>query len=116
MEVIQRLAPMNKSEVHHFLHFFLFQADEVRREVGKLSYGQRARLLLARLVASGANCLLLDEPINHLDIPSRQQLEEALLKFPGTVLIAVHDRAFIQRFSTGIWRLRDAKISKEYEI
>ena len=116
LQIIQELAPMNESEVHHFLHFFLFQADDVRREVGKLSYGQRARLLLARLVASGANCLLLDEPINHLDIPSRQQFEEALLKFHGTVLIAVHDRAFIQRFSTSIWRVRDERIGKEYEL
>ncbi len=116
MQVIQRLAPMNESDVHHFLHFFLFQTDEVRREVSRLSYGQRARLLLARLVASGANCLLLDEPINHLDIPSRQQFEEALLNFPGTVLISVHDRAFIQRFSTSIWRIRNEMISKEYEL
>jgi ATP-binding cassette subfamily F protein 3 len=116
MQVIQALAPMGENEVHHFLHFFLFKPDEVRREVGRLSYGQRARLLLARLVASGANCLILDEPINHLDIPSREQFEEALLTYPGTVLIAVHDRAFIRRFAKGIWRIRDRCIQRQYEL
>ena len=84
--------------------------------VGNLSYGQRARLLLARLVVSGANFLLLDEPINHLDIPSRQQFEEALDAFPGTVLISVHDRAFIERFATVIWRVRQGRIQREFEL
>ncbi len=116
LEVIRALAPMSVSEVHHFLHFFLFEADEVQREVGKLSYGQRARLLLARLVVSGANCLLLDEPINHLDIPSREQFEEALAAFPGTVLVSAHDRAFIRHFASSIWRLDAGRIDLVYEL
>jgi ATPase subunit of ABC transporter with duplicated ATPase domains len=116
MQVIQALAPIGESEVHHFLHFFLFQPDEVRREVGRLSYGQRARLLLARLVVSGANCLVLDEPINHLDIPSREQFEEALMVYQGTVLVAAHDRAFVRRFAQHIWRIHDQHIQKQFEL
>ena len=116
LDVIRSLAPMSISEAHHFLHYFLFNADEARRETRLLSYGQRARLLLARLVVSGANCLLLDEPVNHLDIPSRQQFEEALQAFPGTVLISLHDRAFIQNFANQIWRIRDGRIERVYEL
>ena len=62
-----------------------------------------ARLMLARLVISGCNFLLLDEPINHLDIPSRVRFEQALADFPGAVLAVVHDRYFIQRFATDLW-------------
>ena len=114
LEIIQAIAPLGESETHHFLRYFLFEADEVRRPVSALSYGERARLLLARLVVSGANTLLLDEPINHLDIPSRQQFEIALQAFSGTVLISVHDRAFIQRFASAVWRIRDERITKEW--
>ncbi len=116
LEIIRAIAPMGISEAHHFLHYFLFDADEARRETQLLSYGQRARLLLARLVVSGANFLLLDEPVNHLDIPSRQQFEEALEAFPGTVLISLHDRAFIQNFAEQIWRIREGKIERIYEL
>jgi len=113
LAVIQRLAPMNETDIYNFLHYFLIDRDQVRLPTGQLSYGERARLLLARLVVSGANCLLLDEPINHLDIPSRQQFETALEAFPGTVLVSVHDRAFIERFATDIWRIRGASLIRE---
>ena len=75
-----------------------------------INAGERARLLLARLVVSGVNCLLLDEPINHLDIPSLARFQSALDAFPGSVLIATHDRAFIDHFATGIWSPRDGTI------
>ena len=114
LEIIRQISPMDESEVFNFLHYFLIYRDKVRLPCGYLSYGERSRLMLARLVVSGANCLLLDEPINHLDIPSRQQFETALEAFPGTVLISVHDRAFIERFATTIWRLRGGTVQKEY--
>lgn len=101
--IIREIAAMDETAARHLLHFFLFQGDEVFTRVGQLSYGERARLLLAKLVVAGANCLLLDEPINHLDIASREQFESALDAFPGTILIAVHDRAFIDRFATSVW-------------
>jgi ATP-binding cassette, subfamily F, member 3 len=103
LSLIRALAPLDETAARHLLHFFLFESDEVFTRVGALSYGERARLLLARLVVFGANCLLLDEPINHLDIPSRARFQAALDAFPGTILIATHDRAFIDQFATGIW-------------
>lgn len=114
LETIQHLAPMNESEVFNFLHYFLIYGDKVRLPTANLSYGERARLLLARLVVSGANCLLLDEPINHLDIPSRQQFETALEAFPGTVLVSVHDRTFIDQFATSLWRIKAGGLQKEH--
>jgi ATP-binding cassette subfamily F protein 3 len=114
LETIQRLVSMSESEIFNFLHYFLIFDDKVRLPTANLSYGERARLLLARLVVSGANCLLLDEPVNHLDIPSRQQFETALEGFPGAVLISVHDRAFIDRYATSLWRIRAGRLCKEH--
>jgi ATP-binding cassette subfamily F protein 3 len=114
LDTIQNLVPMSESEIYNFLHYFLIYDDKVRQPTGQLSYGERARLLLARLVVSGANCLLLDEPINHLDIPSRQQFETALEGFPGSVLVSVHDRTFIEQFATSIWRIKNGRLNKEY--
>jgi ATP-binding cassette subfamily F protein 3 len=107
---VRQIASMDETQTRHFLHFFLFEGDEVFTPVHSLSYGERARLLLARLVVSGVNCLLLDEPINHLDIPSRERFIDALDAFPGTVLVATHDRAFIDRFASGIWSPCDGTI------
>ncbi len=112
LSLIRGIASMTETDVRHFLHFFLFAGDDVFTPIGSLSYGERARLLLARLVVSGVNCLLLDEPINHLDIPSRARFQSALEAFPGTILIATHDRAFIDQFATGIWSPRDGTIKR----
>jgi ATP-binding cassette subfamily F protein 3 len=101
---------MDQTEIRRFLHFFLFAGDDVFVKVSDLSFGERARLMLALLVAQGCNFLLLDEPINHLDIPSRERFEETLFQFPGTVLAVVHDRAFIRRMATGIWEMREGQI------
>jgi ATP-binding cassette subfamily F protein 3 len=97
------VAPMGETEARSFLHYFLFKGDDVFVPVGSLSLGERARLALAKLVAAGCNLLLLDEPINHLDIPSRERFEQGLAAFEGTVLAVVHDRYFIERFATGLW-------------
>jgi len=105
---------MDQTDIRRFLHFFLFGGDEVFVNVGNLSFGERARLMLALLVAQGCNFLLLDEPINHLDIPSRERFEQALLQFPGTLLAVVHDRTFIHHVATGIWELRDGQIQLSY--
>jgi ATP-binding cassette subfamily F protein 3 len=109
-ETIRAVASMNQTEIRSFLHYFLFGGEEVFVPVGSLSLGERARLVLARLVAQGCNFLLLDEPINHLDIPSRTRFEEAMAAFKGTVLAIVHDRYFIERFATGLWALKDGTI------
>lgn len=103
--LVRSLLPIDETDARHMLHFFMFQRDEVFTPIGKLSYGERARLVLAKLVAERANVLVLDEPINHLDISSRERFEQALETFPGTILVAVHDRAFIDRFARGIWAI-----------
>ena len=113
LQTIQHAAPMNETESRSFLHFFLFSGDDPLRPTKDLSYGERARLILATLVASGKTFLLLDEPINHLDIPSRECFEQALREFKGTILMVVHDRYFIQRFATRLWILENNQLREE---
>jgi ATP-binding cassette subfamily F protein 3 len=92
------------------LHYFLFAGDEVFVPVERLSYGERSRLALALLVARGCNFLLLDEPVNYLDIPSRESFERAMARFEGTVLAVMHDRYFIERFATVIWAMENGSV------
>ena len=107
---IRAIASFSETETRAFLHQFLFTGDQVFTPVENLSYGERARLSLARLVASGCNFLLLDEPINHLDIPSRARFEQSLAAFDGTVLAVVHDRFFIDGFASEIWEVEGKEI------
>jgi ATP-binding cassette subfamily F protein 3 len=109
-DTIARATEMSQSEVRSFLHHFVFTKDEVFVPIKSLSYGERARLILARMVAAGCNFLMLDEPINHLDMPSRASFEQAMSAFEGTVLAVVHDRYFIRRFATRIWAIREGKL------
>ena len=110
LEIIQGAGIFNQTEARHFLHFYLFCGDDPLRPTGSLSYGERSRLELALLVAKGCTFLLLDEPINHLDIPSRSRFEQALAKYAGTVLAVVHDRYFIDQFATVMWTVQDGRI------
>ena len=105
------VAAMTETEARSFLHYFLFEGDDSLRPVADLSFGERSRLSLARLVAAGCTFLLLDEPINHLDIPSRTRFEEALTGFPGTILAVVHDRYFIERFATDLWLVDGERVT-----
>ena len=109
-EAIRSVAAMDQTQVRSFLHYFLFTGDEVFVPINGLSFGERARLALAQLVAQGCNFLLLDEPVNHLDIPSRSRFEQAVSAFQGTVLAIVHDRYFIERFASGLWAIEDGTI------
>jgi len=115
-EAIIQVASMSETNIRSFLHYFLFTGDEVFVPVGALSYGERARLMLARLVATGCNFLMLDEPINHLDIPSRAKFEQAMRAFEGTVLAVVHDRYFIRRFATRIWAIHDETLRSYLDL
>jgi len=114
LETIFHAAPFNETEARTFLHQFLFSGDDPLRPARDLSYGERSRLALALLVAQGSNFLLIDEPINHLDIPSRSRFEQALAQFEGTVLAVVHDRYFIDRFASEIWLVEDHRIKRIY--
>ena len=83
------------------------------KSVAELSLGQRRKLGLACLIHSRANLLLLDEPTNHLDLMSLEALERALLQFPGALIAATHDRWFIDKIATAVWRLRDGRLRVE---
>ncbi len=89
-------------EIRSTLAAFRFFGDEVDKTVAKLSGGERARLMLAKLIMSKMNLLILDEPTNHLDISSREALEDAIAAFDGTVLCVSHDRYFINRLATRV--------------
>ena len=89
-------------EIRNRLGAFLFSGDDVKKTVGMLSGGERARLLLAKLSMENNNFLILDEPTNHLDIDSKEVLENALIDFDGTLLFVSHDRYFINRVATQV--------------
>jgi len=110
LETIQSAGVFTQTEARHFLHYFLFAGDDPLRPCGEMSYGERARLELALLVAQGCTFLLLDEPVNHLDIPSRARFEQALAKYTGTVLAVIHDRYFIEQFATQTWVVEAGRI------
>lgn len=110
LQTIQREARLTETEARSFLHFFLFAGDDSLRPVGDLSFGERTRLMLARLVVRGANLLVLDEPLNHLDLDSREKFEQALMNFSGTVLAVAHDRYFIDRFADAVWTVAAGKV------
>ena len=112
LEIIQSAGTFTQTEARHFLHFFLFAGDDPLRPCGEMSYGERTRLELALLVAQGCTFLLLDEPINHLDIPSRARFEQALAKYTGTVLAVIHDRYFIEQFATEVWVVEAGKVRR----
>jgi ATP-binding cassette subfamily F protein 3 len=110
LDTIGRAMSQNQTEVRSYLSKFLFKGDDVFTPVEKMSYGERARLTLALLVAQGCNFLVLDEPINHLDIPARTQFEQALRNFEGSVLAVIHDRYFIEVYASEIWEVREGRI------
>jgi ATP-binding cassette subfamily F protein 3 len=91
--------------MRNILARFLFTGDMVFQEVSSLSGGERAKLSLLKTILSGANTLLLDEPTNHMDILSREAIEDALLDFTGTLLIVSHDRYFLSKVPTRIVEL-----------
>jgi ABC transport system ATP-binding/permease protein len=88
--------------VRSYLKRFLFADERITTQVKYLSGGERSRLLLARILKSGGNFLILDEPTNDLDLSTLRVLEEALVAFPGVVLVVSHDRYFLNRVCTDI--------------
>lgn len=107
-----------ETELRSAMASFLFFGDEVFKPIGVMSGGERARLLLLKLMLAGDNLLFLDEPTNHLDIASREALEEALEGYDGTILAVSHDRYFINRLASRVVCLLPdglQAVGKDYE-
>lgn len=100
----------NDLELRSLLGAFLFSGDTVEKKIKVLSGGEKARVALAKTIASRANFLMLDEPTNHLDIHSVDLLVEALNKYEGTIVLVSHDRYFISRIANKIWDIDNFKI------
>ncbi|MCH8109355.1 MAG: ABC-F family ATP-binding cassette domain-containing protein [Chloroflexi bacterium] len=97
-------------EARNYLARFLFQGEDVYKAVSSLSGGERSRLSLARLLLTQPNILVLDEPTTHLDIPSREALEEVLLAYEGALLFVSHDRLLISRLAQQLWIVEDGSV------
>ena len=104
-EVWSAFPAMTETSVRSALASFLFKGDDVYKVLSDCSGGERARVALLKLMLGGYNFLLLDEPTNHLDAFSREELENTLLNYSGTMLIVSHDRYFINKLATGILEL-----------
>jgi len=106
------LSELQVEQARTLLGRFLFSGDEVFKEVGALSGGERTRLALAILTIRGANLLLLDEPTTHLDLISQEVLQEVLLDYSGTLLLVSHDRYLLDAVATQVWVIEDQGCGK----
>ncbi|NNE99721.1 MAG: ABC-F family ATP-binding cassette domain-containing protein, partial [Pyrinomonadaceae bacterium] len=105
---MRRIDPLAETgDLRSFLAQFLFFGEDVFKQVGDLSGGEKGRLSLAKLIYSRANVLILDEPTNHLDIPSREALEKALSEYDGTIITVSHDRYFLDQIATQIFAFEE---------
>jgi len=115
LDCTQRATGLSRPNAQHLLGRFLFSGWEAHEKpVVALSGGERRRLALALVVASGANFLVLDEPTNHLDLESREALEAALDAFPGTVLLVSHDRALLDAVAQRLLAI-EAQATNSYD-
>ncbi len=110
LEAAQRATGLTPNKARALLGRFLFSGAEAEKPLDGLSGGERRRLSLAILVASGANVLILDEPTNHLDIDAREALEDALSGFEGSVLLVSHDRALLDAVGTRTFAIEDGAL------
>jgi len=114
LEAAQRATGLTPNKARALLGRFLFSGEEAEKPLDGLSGGERRRLSLAVLVASGANTLVLDEPTNHLDLDAREALEDALQAFDGAVLLVSHDRALLDAVGTRTVAFEDGGL-RSYE-
>jgi ATP-binding cassette, subfamily F, member 3 len=108
-EIRELDSTVTDGELRSYLAQFLFSGDDVLKAVGKLSGGEKSRLMLARIIYVNPQLLALDEPTNHLDIASREALETALTEYPGTILFVTHDRYLVQKIATHLLYLEDGR-------
>jgi ATP-binding cassette, subfamily F, member 3 len=110
VEALRALRPMYEGEAVARLGQFLIPYAAATQPIARLSGGEKSRVQLARLMLSGANCLVLDEPTNNLDIPSVEVLEQALEQFAGTLLVVSHDRYFLDRVADRILEVDEGEL------
>ncbi|MQG78368.1 MAG: ABC-F family ATP-binding cassette domain-containing protein [SAR202 cluster bacterium] len=111
LESFLEIKNMPFEQARFYLARFLFQGDDVFREVGDCSGGEKSRLALARLLITEPNLLILDEPTTHFDIPSREALEQVLLSYPGTMLLVSHDRHLVSLLAESLLVMADGKVT-----
>ena len=110
VQQLREVAPMSNQAAFGLLSALLFDREDMDKMAGDLSGGERNRLQIARLMAMKPNLLILDEPTNHMDIPSQEAVEEALEDFQGTLLIVSHDRYFLDKLAERVVEIRDRKM------
>jgi ATP-binding cassette subfamily F protein 3 len=114
LQQANRAVSMPEGQLRAELHKFLFGGDTVHRRIADLSYGERARLMLALLALRQTTLLLLDEPMNHLDIDAREEFEQALMNFRGTLVMVLHDTYSIQHLATRVVELKGGQLRETY--
>ena len=113
-EHMRKIFVGSESELRSKLNQFYFTVDSIDKKVKNLSGGEKVRLKLLELILKNANFLILDEPTNHIDIDTREILEESLLAYEGTILFISHDRYFINKIATKIVMIDDKKMITYY--
>lgn len=114
MSILEELKKVNTDEtyVRTLLGCMLFTGDDVFKTIGNLSLGERARISFLKLVLGGYNLLILDEPVNFLDISSREAIEELLLDYEGAILFTSHDRYFTKKLAKEIWHMENGGLTR----
>ena len=118
IDEIRERFPMYEESARSIAGQFLFTEDDVFKEIGKLSGGEKARVSFIKLMLSKPNLIILDEPTNHLDIYSREVLEESFTDYDGTMLVVSHDRYFLEKVTDKVFELREdgvVKFEGDYE-
>lgn len=105
---------LSETEARTQLSKYGFRKDDVFKKIGKLSGGEKVKIMLIKLIQKDLNFLILDEPTNHIDIDTRELLEEALKEYKGTVLFVSHDRFFINKLATRVIKIENKKIQSYY--
>ena len=109
LQEFEKIAPGTRDDIFRFLSRFLFSWEDLERQVGTLSGGEKNRLQIARAIYLKANFLILDEPTNHLDITAREAIENGLEDFTGTLLVVSHDRYFLDKVADRVVEISEEK-------